>query len=194
MKEERVLTKQHIFNYEMKYKSRFMSMKNDNDFIITEILLHKPLSLELIDEICVDIQYCMGDDFNKVCEFISDFKDVIDFRCVFSTDYNTFKRVEIEKLTELFSDYFDMEIWDYVSKEISYENIEFLRKFKDKICWCEAPSYIDYDLDVCLEFKDYINFDKLLFMTDEPNDFKEQLSLYMKDHIEEILTYKRKDD
>jgi len=191
---KRVITKKHKFTYEMKYKDRVLALKDDKGFEVPQELIKKPeLTLELLDSITGDIQFLLNEykTVDKIMEFLCDFEGIIDFRCLFSNTFNYFDEENLEIIVDRFNKYFDDKCWDLITEDIQLSYINFIRKYKDKINW-KKIEYRNVSMDFYLEFKDYLDIDKVILYLD--NKFKSHITKYLKDHLEEIIAYKGDED
>jgi len=183
---ERVLTKRHKFTYEIKYRQLFAKIRGHNN-----VSFDKELDLELLDYISAwNIMYEATYDLDKVFEFLSDYKDVINVEECLYMGHHFFIR-HVEKYVEIFDGYLSSKCWIVISKHIeASKHQEFLVKYKDKIRWDLVKyDHADFSIDTILKLEDYIEFDEELFNS----EFEKQMLKYTIDHLEEVLTYKRND-
>jgi len=197
--DNRVLTKRHIFTYEMKYKETFLSRYNE------EISYHRPefksddeFTLRFLDRLVLVISFTL-DSYKdeEVFEFLSDFKDIIDWKDYFlemimgdvSYDF-------IDDVIDKYNEYFTKSVWDLISDKHRM-NEDFIRKYKDKLNWNYITLQLgrNFSTDFILEMKDYIP--NIRVMVEDIFGYTcnlgDHIKSYVADHFEEVLSYKGKD-
>jgi len=143
--DDRVINKQHIFNYELKHKAflkkyiiinpKLFGFYDNND----EFDLDK-LTLNLIDNLVRDKFFdTYRFEKNEVYDFISDYKDLIDIYSFMTTNV-LFTRQNLEFIADTFKKQFDEDpiLWKYVMDVFMteyHDNRNVLMKYKDKFDW-----------------------------------------------------------
>jgi len=138
---ERVITKQHLFNYEFKHKAflrKYTDSYGDFDFFDYYGIDIDKLSLEFIDKIIMvgffDL-YVFNED--EIYNFLSDYKDLIDVSS-FMQHNKVFSRENLELIVDIFKDQIDKNSsnWDYIMtifmQRPELYSKSFLTKYKDK--------------------------------------------------------------
>jgi len=141
--EDRVITKQHTFNYELKHKA-FLEKYTKSEsisFFNDESINTDKLTLELIDSLIKD-KFFDSYNFNEneVCDFVTDYKDLIYvnsfiYRCPL------FAREHLEFIADTFKEQLDEDpiIWQNIigifMETPRCHNRSFLMKYKNKFDW-----------------------------------------------------------
>jgi len=188
------LSKQHLFNFEMKYRrlSELGGYQYEFDTKGTA---------EIRSELNYMLQY-----FNRyfktdeeILEFLNDYKDVIDWDYFIKLENGwIFESVEVlDKIISIALPYLDTEAWEYITCDRHSLPIEelkdFYRKYKDNIYWDNIEySILDFDIDFIREMRDYIPFERLFeyFGT----EFTSHVETYVLDHLDEVLDYRKEDE
>jgi len=186
----RQLTKKHEFDFEMIYKPILVQNGAINQ--------DTKLTLRLIDDLIND-----GNLYRnlkeKTNDFLDTYNDIIDWYKLLVNNENHVK-INIFQITEKFKSHFDEKCWTritsycYDHKNPSQYRRRFIRKYKDNLDWNYlSSSDIDFDLDFIMEMKEYFDIDVLLKKPVKHIKLMNQLLLYTKNHLEEVLTYKEED-
>jgi len=193
---ETKVTKQHVFNFELKYRHLL------EEYITNEYMFGDGLTVHMINDIVYDVVYAFTDVIH-IPEFLEDYKDLINWRRFLRK--NTYWVCKnLDKTIEISNKYLDNECWSFILNELlvsgRYHSIKqdevegFLKKYKDVIDWSQIVDYsfFNFSLDFILEMRDYLDIYKLIYEND--GDFKSQMVTYVEENLETVIKYKREEN
>jgi len=196
--EERLITRDHIFNFEMKYKEKLVKRRNHE---------YTEFSLKLLDNLINgDIFYSFHYNYDDTFQFVNDYKDIIKWYDLVYLN-KIFIKANLKLFVDTFNQFFNRECWyeisDYfveslrvVSKEDDLNSLcDLIKKYKSSLHWDIISRFKQFPIEFLYEMKDFVNFEIIAntnVILDE-NTLLEQMRLYCLDHLDEILTYKREE-
>jgi len=186
-----------MFDFELKYKHLLIGCHN-HVFTITE---RTKLNEDIFKLITRDLSHNFKYNGSTILEFIEDYQDIIDWKQLIYSE-RAFIETNLELFVDKFNKNFDEYHWYCISILCNDETTdEFYKKYKDNLDWryiSQQRNDIDFDIDLLFELKDYIRFDIMLDRIDrheeKPKKFAKHIKNYCLNHIEEILSYNRKDN
>jgi len=197
MSDNRVVTKQHIFNFEMKYKSWLLELD------VSDICYDTEFSLKVLDDLCTKNIFRRAKDVDLIFEFLDDYKDIIYWdTLIIHKEY--FVKEHLDKFLSKYNTHFNIFSWRVITEYIVSTDIiryKLVRKYKDILNWeILSKNMIRFNKQFTLEMVDYIEPNALFESATRYSnyfprnkDFLDQLRLYTEDHLKEILSYKREE-
>jgi len=195
----RKLTKQEKFDIDLFYRPYLIDRRNkitSSGSLLYEyekkIEQHSHLRvLEIFSENFSD--YFKGKDKDEFYLFLSDYGDLLNWKKILLPIVNLahYEFKDLVNCIDSFKEYLNSETWGMLSRDYKcYENIEFLRKFKDKLDWEEITKRRHWNnLELLLEFKDYVDVYQLFKGIDFRGDIKCYIMPYLEEHFEDIIKY-----
>ena len=125
-------------------------------------------------------------------------EDIIDWFNFFYRN-EPFTRSNLYAITSKFNSFFDKECWGQITTysygyaHSKYYKRKFIIKYRDKLDWDNLSENVDFELEFISKMKDYINFDKYFSKLHQNERLRKQMELYTREHLEEVLAYKKDD-
>jgi len=153
----KALTKQQKFDLEFVYKP--MLEKTKKYSTITKDPKH------LLAQLCCSLSIVFEDKKYELMNFLENYEDRISnwYELVTSGCPFTNNTMDLVEFVDLYKDHLGKKTWEYFSwNGVATRNVDFLRKYGDKLNWEMISEYKNFTIDELREFKDKIKWSILL--------------------------------